>query len=406
MGTLRIKTLTNNLQAAAAIAGGIGKGPGTSRKPVLVYGYDVAPRAAAFAADCQAYSWNSYDGGTEKLESGDLVADSGTAIYTSDFSAGAQGWVDLGGGGPTISYNATVAGETDCLKILGAGGDAASFKKPTTTTNLVMTKMVFDYYIDGTSGLAFIGLGDDADEWLVGYDHDSGWHPAVVEGQWIRNCTLYGVADGTDLELCFFTAINGNTRDTLLDGKAIYLKNIVVTPVSNNTDWTRSADADFTWDFANEVLDCDAGAGGTATYAGVNPGLRIGGIYTWSAKISSYVSDGMNLSAGGITGADLTANGIWTQSIIATAVTGFVATADATGDGDVGDLSLVQHRMNNGADFVLTDATHHTTFRSAETSIQKVKFPKPMVCPEGFFLYLTSGGASCSLDVNIYYEYM
>lgn len=405
MGRLKIASFTNGLQANGPLACGINRGPGTMRKPILVHGYSVAPRGANFAADVQVYVWDQHIG-TELLNSGDLIADDGTVKYTSDFSTDADSWVENTNGDLTFTGVETQAGVANCLKVLAdAGGDPMSIKRLATWTNATVYKVEFDYFAETGSGLAYWALGENGDALLDGYDHDSGWHPAVTINKW-DHVTLYGLSDETEVQIMSTTTINGNTEDTLVGTKSVWLKNIVITPVSNIGDWTLSAKADFSWDFANNVLDADAGAGGTATYAGPLVEVSIGGIYTMSATISSFVDNDLWLTVGGITGTDLTANGVWTQSPIATAITGFVVNADGDADGDIGDLSLIAHKMSDGSNFILADAPYHTTIRSGLLDPQGLKFPKPLFCTEGFLLYLTAGGAACILDVNVFYEYM
>jgi hypothetical protein len=374
---------------------------------MLVHGYTVAPRGADFAADVQTYFFRQYYGAVERVGTTDTGPDLSTAVYTSDFTASAQGWVDLGGGNPTISYNATGGGVAGCLKVLSVGGDAMSIKKPTTCTSGKHYKLVFDHYLDAGHGVVAWGLGDDGDAWNLGFDHDAGEHPACgAGGAWVTDAAIYGIADATDLEFCGFTAVNNQTRDLLVDTKALYLKNMVLYEITNDGHWTRSADADFHWDMADETFDADASGAATITENTAAGTLVSGGIYKSTATISSWVAGDIWLSAGGVTMADMDANGTYTRHLVATAATGLVVNTDATGDGDVTDISLKREMKTSTTGLALSDSIFNSTIRSGQTKTEVVTFPKPVLTNDGWFMYFTAGGASCILDINVFYEYI
>jgi hypothetical protein len=405
MGKLRVAKISSDANAPTGVGVTKNVSPG-QRKPMLVYGYTCSPRGAGFASDVQVYLFQQYSESRELVGSAAMTPVL-TNAYSSNFTASADSWVDLGGGNPTITFNQTIGGVTGCLKILSVGGDACSFKRPTTCTSGKVYKMVFDHYLDAGHGVVAFGLGDNGDAWDLGFDHDAGKHPAIgAGGAWVTDATLFGTADATDLELCGFTAINNQVRDVLVDGKALYLKNIVLSEVTNNGHWTRSADTDVYWDMYNEVIDADASGAATATENTAAGKIDSGGIFKSTAVVSSYVAGDLWLSAGGVTMGDMDADGTYTRHLVSTATTGLVINADATGDGDITDVSLKQEMKTGNTGLTLSDSVYNASIRSGQGWAEIIEFPKPFMTSDGWFMYFTAGGASCILDINVFYEYM
>jgi hypothetical protein len=55
---------------------------------------------------------------------------------------------------------------------------------------------------------------------------------------------------------------------------------------------------------------------------------------------------------------------------------------------------------------VLADSIYNHTIRTALVQPQVITFPKPIMTDDGWFMYFTTGGASCILDINVFYEYI
>jgi hypothetical protein len=419
MGKLKVAKISS--EANSPVGLGIASGRATTgrqrrattghRRNMVIHGYSVAPRGADFAADVQCYLMDTYGGlSSELIQSGDMTGDAdATADYTSDFSADADSWVENTNGDLTFTGNQDKSGKTDTLKILAdAGGDPASFKRAGAITNAVRYKVTFSYFAETGHGCAYWALGMLNDVWDEGFDHDAGNHPAIASNAW-TDVTLYGLADGTTLELCAVTTQNGQTEDTLVGTKSIWLHNIQAFPMDtgNDGDWTRSDNTKLYWDWYNGKMDADASGAATATYAGTNNVLKTNAIYRSAATISSYVAGDLWLTAGGVTFADMDANNTYTRHFVATAATALVLNADATGDGDFDTISLKMERQGDQVTpLTLSDSIYNHTIRTALLQPQVVPFPKPIMTDDGWFMYFTTGGASCILDINVFYEYI
>lgn len=407
MGALQVAKISS--AANEAIGLGVARGPGTTRKPILVHGYSVSPRGADFAADVQIYFMNNYGGlGAEQLQSGDFTPDiNATAKYTSDFTSTDDGWDDNSGTAPTFANNQTVDSVIDCLKITDTGGaDNLSIKNDGAVDNTTQYQLSFDYFAETGALLVALGLGADGDAWYLAFDHDSGKHPATVFNAWQTGVLIYGLSDAVNLELTAYTAINNQAEDLFGAGKYIAFKNMVLSSITNDGDWTRSADTEFAWDFYQGKISADAGAGGTVTYAGTNPLVQIDGIYQTSCAVSSWVAGDLWLTLGGITGIDMDANGTYVVNWIPTATTTLVLNADGDGDGDLDSVSLKRVNKVNSSPLTLSDSIYDTSIRSGVAVPVITTFPKPIICPEGWYMHFTDAGASCIMDINVFYEYM
>lgn len=394
----KVRNLTATSLAATAIGVGV---PAGLKKNTRILGYNVASVGGAFTSDTEI---NIIPGdgavGDELISSGDFTPTLGTVKYTSDFSADADDWVELTDGDITFAGNQTVDSVTECLKLTAdAGGDPISMQRAGTVTNATMYQVTFDYYAEAGGNISFWALGANGDVWDLGYDHDSGHHPAVVEGAW-TSVTLYGLSDTTALEIVGVTAANGSTEDTIAGTKYVAFKNIVATPVSNDGDWTRSADADVTWDMYSGEIDADASGAATVTYAGTNKTLVVGAYYRCSVTISNYVAGDLWVSAGGVTLPDMDADGTYTFDFIATATTALVLNADASGDGDFDSVSL--KRIGEVAE---SNAIYTTTIQADQVGSIFYEFPEPLWMGNSGWWFAIDAG-TYALDVNVIYDIM
>jgi hypothetical protein len=391
--------------AASSVGLGVARRSVASKRPMKITGYELAPRVADWASDAQVYIFGGYTGDSSNLvNSGDFTADlAAAAEYTSDFSGAGDGWADGGATNPTITFNETVGSVSECMKVLDVGGaDKLELVNLTKCTNATMYKLTFDYFAETGITLVALGLGADGDAWDLGYDHNAGQHVAITgDDTWKTGQVLYGLSDGTTLELCAYTAINSQTADVFGAGKYIAFKNLVLTEVTNDSDWTRSDDTKGYWDMKNGVADFDGSGAATLTYAGSGGGANLvaNKLYKSVVTASNFTAGDVWISWGGVTGEDLDVDGTYTDWAPATASTGLVINGDATGDADVDNVALYEIA---GVNF--SNPLYKTTIVAATVGPVRHEFPSPLWVPDGWYMYVTSGGATVITDVNVFYE--
>lgn len=381
---------------------------------MIIHGYSVASRGADFAADVQVHLIPGYSSlgdnlfftGTESL----------TSVYTDDFATDADNWVELPDGDMTFAGAQTVATRTDCLKITAdAGGDPFGMKRPTTTTNNVYYKLTGQFYQESGAGISFLALGAAGDLWDQVYDHDAGNnHTCGTEGNW-EDFTLYGKADGTDLEVVGVTAKNGTTQDNLGATKYCAFRALTLSSCGDVDDWTPSAETHFGWDGTDQAFSCDAGNGGTLTATATGTGLAVSGdIYRIDVTQADYVAQSITVTAFGDAAWTVpAADGTYTFYAESDGTDTVILTADGTGDGELGTVRV---RKLFGADTTplglddydgvsLSDAMYKNTIPNGDVRTNYVNFPIPVhVGTRGWWMQFSPGGASSTLDVNVFYE--
>ncbi|MHA2068552.1 MAG: hypothetical protein ACXABY_29675, partial [Candidatus Thorarchaeota archaeon] len=236
----------------------------------------ITPTGADWSADVAVYIYDCFTGiGSNLVSSGDFVPTLTTA-YTSDFTADADGWAANSGGDLAVAFNQTIGGVTGCLKVSSAAGsDFEIHRTPAARTAATHYKLVFDYYTAAfAADTGYLGFGEggacttNASTVLHATGHnllivaDSAWHTSQELFTW----------DGADtnLDLALFTAKNGQVQDVIAAGESIYFKNMVLSTISNQSDWTFAVDeTEIGWDYFDELMTQIGapGNGQTATQA-------------------------------------------------------------------------------------------------------------------------------------------
>ena len=156
-----------------------------------------------------------------------------TAVYTSDFSAGVDGWSqNIGNALLTATGNIDgISGVNDTLRFSNTDTVSVGFQVRRTTT-LVTTKryrVSFDYFAETGSGLQFFGFG------FFGTRYDAG-SSAVVENAWQTGVSLEAVIPQTQLPISSFTTSTGTVVSSFVAAKNVYFKNIVATRIGAIVD--------------------------------------------------------------------------------------------------------------------------------------------------------------------------
>jgi len=137
------------------------------------------------------------------------------SVYTSDFSAGLDGFSDNTGGQATLTGNVDgIAGVNDVLQVSRGTTGTVQINRAATSNLWRQVRVVFDYYADSASGLTGIFIGG------VGAAQTN--TISIVEGSWQTNQVL--------LSSQVFTASNDMFTCTgaLAVGKNLYIKNVRV----------------------------------------------------------------------------------------------------------------------------------------------------------------------------------
>lgn len=158
-----------------------------------------------------------------------------------------------------------------------------------------------------------------------------------------------------------------------------------------DTDWTKGAD----WTIAAGVAS-KATAGTTSLEQEITAPV-VGDIYKLSYGLTETAS-GITPSFAGDTAPADAGTGTHNPILVAAsteATLGFLA--DATAVVDLDNVSLIKYGSN-------VTYWMHDSIRSGTTDVYKRTFNKQPWSKDGWSLYLTTGGASCILDVVITYE--
>lgn len=152
--------------------------------------------------------------------------------YTSDFSAGVDGWAqNAGDANLAVSGNVDAFGRTDVLKVLANAADLQFRLKNAGVTPLggKAYKLRFDYYVEEDSGLDYFGMevsstkrGQDPRGEYIGVP--------IIEQAWQIGQVIQYLGSGA-LYLTGYQSAGGEyedeTIDTIANGKAVYLANMV-----------------------------------------------------------------------------------------------------------------------------------------------------------------------------------
>jgi hypothetical protein len=405
MAHQRIKHVSSNIAAASGT--GVTKLE-TNNRPVRVLGYQVAPRAVDYAADVQINLMENYTGLSDEMLTftGVEATHISAASYTSDFSTTADGWIELTNGSVVFTGGITAGTVVETLRLAAvADPDDASMQKTGLTTSGKYYKVLADFWAETAAGLdgSFVGLGANGDQWDEVHDHDAGHHPVITaENVWYTDQAMYGKADTTALQICVYTAKNGNTEDQIAVTKDLHFKNIRLYEIENVADWVPSAETHFGWCGADQSFSCDAGDGGTLTWTngGGVTGVADGELFRASCVIDDWVATGAPMTVFGGTAIGFSADGTFTFDAESDGTGTVILTADATGDMDIEQVSVKKIQCDNTA-----DAIYHSNISSYLVGASPIyTFPKPIYMRNGFYFSATSGGAACILDINVFYE--
>jgi len=279
----------------------------------------------------------------DSVTDGGFAAVTETNVYTSDFSAGVNGWAQyIGDTNLQVTGNnddiPNAAGLDDVLKAYANGADKSFLLKASAT---VLTlgkayKVTYKYYAEAGCGLAFLRFGLHS----VAADRPD---TAVVEGSWQTVTAYYFNAVTSDTTVLYFSSITsqgGTGIDSLLNGKAIYIKDVVIDNITL-TSWTAGtgcapqASAGALTTKANAIA-------GTASDLSQNISAGTGKLYK---VIFTVVRTAGSVTAkvGGSSGTTISASGTYTQYITCGSVdTNITFSKDATFAGSVDTVSVQQ----------------------------------------------------------------
>jgi hypothetical protein len=151
----------------------------------------------------------------------------------------------------------------------------------------------------------------------------------------------------------------------------------------------------------DQGFSCDAGAGGTNTWTSPT-GINNNEIFRCSMLVDDWVAGVLSNNVFGSGAYATTVDGtiVWYAKSDGTDTV--ILTADGTGDGDLEALSV---KRLNGISFA--NSVYHTTIQNGDVQATRVTFPAPVwVGNNGFILFVTTGGTSSTLDINVFYEIM
>jgi len=162
---------------------------------------------------------------------GPALADRGgtqTAFFTSNFSAGADGFV-TGSANLTVTGNIDgISGVDDTLRATATANSALSVARTNGFLNRLdkVVRIRFDYFCETSSGVsgAWLGVGNST-------NRTDTKAVQIVEGSWQLNNEIIAIPN--DVGRCFFayTTQTGTAAAILLSGKNVYFKNVVITQI-------------------------------------------------------------------------------------------------------------------------------------------------------------------------------
>ena len=228
--------------------------------------------------------------------------DSGGVVYTSNFAAGVDSWAQNAGDANLVlsGNNDSILGVDDVLKVLASGSEIAlriarSASAPTGGKAYVLK---FDYYAEDGCGINYLGVEIDSSNRAR---DEVGEFTAlrVIEDRWVLSNSIIFMGFGSATITGYTDAVS-EVIASLSTGKAIYFKNVTITPLD---DYAALSRAETLWALslaypslsihtAGRGISLQGGAGdGSYSYVSYSEALKMGREFLDMAKaeIDKYV---------------------------------------------------------------------------------------------------------------------
>lgn len=202
------------------------------------------------------------------LERGKVL---GTAAYTSNFATTADGFANLAGCNSVTGNNDSVGGENDCLALVT---DATTGRHVARKTSIATAdkayRIAISYYIPSTN--------DTTTGIMVGLDEVYGYYKSnnLATNTWH---TIYADVISNAAHLTIDTlASDGSYNYAGFEGDTVYVKTIIVSPITENITWIQDTSANrpqvnrstniYTTDGSNDFFRCADGSSYTSLSTG------------------------------------------------------------------------------------------------------------------------------------------